>query len=145
MKGGDEMGKFRAYLGSTQIEVDGEKLELDIRLWDKVQITELSKTTDMEVRMQKLTEIIERVIQRSYLKPYHWEVDERGKILVDKPYEEIEFKAIEEWNSYKKEKMEVHAFVEKKIDAILMELGIAWGWFDREKIKESFRSKGVEV
>ncbi len=133
------MGMFKAYLGTTQIEIDGKKLDLDIRMWDKAQIVELPPKG--QERTVKLAEIIEKVIQRSYLKPYHFETDERGKILVDKPYEESEMKP-EEWKKYKQEMKEIHAFVDKKLDAIMVELGIVWGWFTREKIEQSFRSGG---
>ena len=137
------MGKFKAYLGTTEIEINKEKLELDVRLWDKAQITETqSKVSDSQVRVQKLLEIVEKIIQRSYLKPYHFEVDERGKILIDKPYEESEFKNPDEWKKYKQEMKEIHAFVDKKLDHILLELGIVWGWFTREEIKSSFRARG---
>ena len=136
------MGRFKAYLGVTQIEVGNEKLELDIRLWDKAQISELRKISDGVVRMQKLSEILEKIIQRSYLKPYHFKVDEHGKILEDKPYEESEFQNPEEWQTYKKEMKEIRSFTEKKLDTMLFELGVEWGWFDREKMEKSFREGG---
>ena len=59
------MGKFKAYLGKLDLEVDGEKLELDVRLQDKQRILALSNI-QTESSMTKLTSVFLDILVRSY-------------------------------------------------------------------------------
>ena len=59
------MGKFKAYLGKLEIEVDGEKLELDVRLKDKQKILSLTSLKSEE-SVTKLTNVFLEILKRSY-------------------------------------------------------------------------------
>jgi hypothetical protein len=139
------MGRFKSFLGVTQLNVDGENLDLNLRLWDKTQLMEAMNMKDNLVRVQRISEIVTKVIQRSYLKPYHFVVDDQGKIIEDKPYERNEFQTEEEWNKYKDEKNEISAFVDKKCDAVLSSLFILWGWTTKKELDDSFRKQGIDT
>ena len=59
------MGKFKAYLGKLEINVDGEKLDLDVRLQDKQKILSLTSLKSEE-SIKKLTDVFLDILKRSY-------------------------------------------------------------------------------
>lgn len=58
------MGRFSQYLGKTELEVAGEKFELDVKLRDLQ--TLMSKKMDSEEGMQNMTDLIMEIVKRSY-------------------------------------------------------------------------------
>jgi hypothetical protein len=59
------MGRFEAYKGKTEIEVDGEKLALDISKSEKLEILSVYKE-GKNMAMDKLYEIIGKIVKKSY-------------------------------------------------------------------------------
>jgi hypothetical protein len=62
------MGRFNRYLGKLEVNVDGEELELDVKLADKQKIMALQnkfKDKPDEV-MQGMTTIFSEILKRSY-------------------------------------------------------------------------------
>ena len=62
------MGRFNRYLGKLEVNIDGEELELDVKLADKQKIMALqNKFRDKpEETMQGLTDVFKSIILRSY-------------------------------------------------------------------------------
>lgn len=59
------MGKFKMYLGKLPLEVDGEKLELDVRMEDKQKLLSL-QNINTEAGIKKMGEIFLEILKRSY-------------------------------------------------------------------------------
>jgi len=61
------MGKFNQYLGKTEVEVDGQSLELDVKLKDMKQIMTASKDKEItEESIDKIVNTLKDVMKRSY-------------------------------------------------------------------------------
>jgi hypothetical protein len=99
---------------------------------------ELQKTQEMTERLEKLSGILRTILERSFLKPYHFETDTQGKIIKDEPYQESEIQNKNEWNEYKKEMNGIKTFVDKKCETLLTEISIASGWMKRSDLDKSF-------
>ena len=59
------MGKFAGYLGKLEIEIDGEKLELDVQMQDKQKLMS-SKGIKSEQGVGKMIEVFKGILKRSY-------------------------------------------------------------------------------
>lgn len=100
------MGRFKQYLGKTEITVDGEKLELDVTLEDKEKFLSVGKGEMDENRIKKITDTIKYIFKKSY---------------PDEPEEELD------------------AFIAKKLEVILVEIAIAFGWMTREEMEKEIK------
>jgi len=62
------MGRFNRYLGKLEVNVDGEELELDVKLADKQKIMALQNKfkSSPEDTVLGLTTIFKDIIKRSY-------------------------------------------------------------------------------
>ena len=118
--------KFGRYLGLLDIEVDGEKLELDVRLKDKHKLMSCftSKNTEevSEEQISTLSNILLKILQRSYLPFYDKEKD-----IPDAKTEE-ETKDNETVNSA------LESFLTVCFEKLISEISIAFGWSSSEKI-----------
>ena len=106
---------FSKYLGKLEVEVDGEKLELDVRLKDKHRLMAIiSRCKDKieEKDLEELGSLFKEILQRSY------------------PNESPE--AIE-------------AFLAKKFESFLEGLTIAFGWATKKEIEERLKKKEEEA
>jgi len=106
---------FGKYLGKLEVEVDGEKLELDVRLKDKHKIMSLMskcKDTITEEALEGVTQVFKEILKRSY---------------PDAKEEEID------------------AFLTKKFESFMTGLAIAFGWITKKEAEETFKSvkKGI--
>ena len=79
------MGRFKQYLGKTEIEVDGEKLELDVTLEDKEKFLSTGKGEMNEERIKKITSTLFDIFKKSYPD----EPEEELKAFVGKKIEKI--------------------------------------------------------
>ena len=59
------MGKFAGYLGKLELDVDGEKLELDVRLKDKQKLLSFSQSKSND-QIDLMTEVFLEILKRSY-------------------------------------------------------------------------------
>ena len=110
------MSLFAKYLGKLSVEVDGEKLELDVRLKDKQKImalmTEFGEKLTEEV-LSKLSNVFLEILKRSY---------------PNTSEEELE------------------AFLTKKFEDFMIGLSIAFGWTTKKEIEKSLKEnvkKGI--
>lgn len=97
--------RFGRYLGKLDMEVAGEKLELDIKLKDKHRIMALQSKMGKEMNEEvvgQLSDIFLEVLKRSY------------------PEEKPE--ALE-------------AFLTRCFEQFIIELSVAFGWTTREQLK----------
>ena len=63
------MGRFNQYLGKTEMTVDGQKLELDVKLKDMRAIMTSSKGKELtEEGIDKLANTFKELMKRSYPK-----------------------------------------------------------------------------
>ena len=61
------MGKFNQYLGKTELTVDGQKLELDVKLKDMKKIMTASKGSEItEESIETIANVFKEVMKRSY-------------------------------------------------------------------------------
>lgn len=100
------MGRFKQYLGKTEIVVDGERLELDVTLEDKEKFLSMGKGDLDEEKVKKMTSNILNIFKKSY---------------PDEPEEEI------------------NALVGQKLEKILIELSIAFGWTTKEEMDKALK------
>lgn len=100
------MGRFKQYLGKTEIEVDGEKLELDVTLEDKEKFLSIGKGDMDESKIKKITDTIRDIFKKSY---------------PNEPEDEL------------------NAFIAKKLEIILVEIAIAFGWMTREEMDRELK------
>jgi len=131
--------KFGRYLGTLDIEVDGEKLELDVRLKDKHKIMSvLSKAKDSlsEEHIEKLSEIFRKILYRSYLPYWDSKIDVEPADLTPEQKQEND-----------KIKQGIDAFMIKKFEAFMTEISIAFGWTTRQEIETRLRGikKNLEL
>ena len=108
---------FSKYVGKLIVEVDGEKLELDVRLKDKQKIMALMGEFGEKISediLDRLTVIYIEILQRSY------------------PEETKE---------------SIEAFLTKKFESFMTGMSISFGWTTKEdmerRIKERTEKKGV--
>lgn len=105
---------FSKYLGKLEVDVDGEKLELDVRLKDKQKImgiiNKMGKSLDEE-GLNQLTQVYLEILKRSY---------------PDASEEELE------------------AFLTKKFESFMSGLAIAFGWTTKKELEERLKKKEIE-
>jgi hypothetical protein len=78
------MGKFTQYLGKLEVEVDGQKLELDAKLKDKEKLMKMQESKDSDKKVEVMTEVLLTIMERSYPN----EPTEEVEAFVDKNYVE---------------------------------------------------------
>jgi len=78
------MGRFTQYLGKLQVEIDGQKLELDAKLKDKEKLMKSQESKDNEKKVEVMTDVLLDIMKRSYPN----EPVEEIEAFVDKNYVE---------------------------------------------------------
>jgi len=100
---------FGKYLGKLEVEVDGEKLELDVRLKDKHKIMSIMSKMSKEITeeaLEELGKVFLEILQRSY---------------PNVPREQLE------------------AFLTKKFESFMTGLSIAFEWTTKEAIDKAVK------
>jgi len=59
------MGRFTQYLGKTEVMIDGELHQLDVKLKDKEQFMKTQSMKD-EKKVETITQVLIEIIKRSY-------------------------------------------------------------------------------
>lgn len=102
---------FSKYLGKLEVEIDGEKLELDVRLKDKHKIMSLmSKATETmsEETLEALTNIYKTILKRSF--------PEETEVSLD-------------------------AFLLRKFESLMTALSVAFGWTTKEELEKRIKER----
>jgi len=105
---------FGKYLGKLEVEVDGDKLELDMQIQEKHKLMKLLdelRKGFSEETLNKISDLFLQILQRSY---------------PDVPREELE------------------AFLLKKLEAMLTGISIALGWTTKEDLEKRLEKKGLQ-
>jgi len=70
------LGRFKKYLGKTEIEVDGEKFSLGITTKERIAIMATNDIKDTEGKLNKLYEILRKIFVREFPEEPKEEVEE---------------------------------------------------------------------